>query len=400
MEVSKKGFDVVFNTGGVLAAGQRRAAAIMQMGMSAAKMKYEKDFQMQKMAMEQITKNRNVDGRGQEDYDFLIQSKLSELTTKAESGSLTSSDVMQASIELDATANIINTGFKLGDEAIKEAKNRGYQPERLQEYNALQLKNMPLKGREKAEAYMRINQQGAYNAAPFSSYLIDEGVTTEAFIKGYGVNTEELRRGVYNATTETQMELFQRDPGKGFRVRRAEDGLVNEEIYSEASKNSNLSRIMSDAVLYEAYKKTVEKTKVNVPWEDIQKLGLTGYDKSNAAVNVFMATLDEEYKNIKPEDAYRLERARLTQVLDNAASGKYDVTTLPESSLPKTYYYDNGVIMFGNSLNKEVISTKSELVSGRQFYSIPKDGRKPVVVTYKGETYNMVPHSFNADGKR
>lgn len=400
MEVSKKGFDVVFNTTGVISAGQARAAALMQMGIAAAKMKYEKDFQMQKMAMEQVGKNRNVDGRGQEDYDALVQSKLSELTKKAETGSLSMSDVMQSGMELDATANIINTSFKLGDELIKDAANRGYIPERLQEFNTILLQSMPLKGREKAEAYMKINQSGAYNAKPFSSFLIDEGATTAEFIKGYGVNTEELRKGIYMATTETKMELFQRKPGEGFQVKRAGDGLVDEEIYAEASKNSNLSRIMSDAVMYEAFKRTVEKTKVNVDWEDVQKLGLTEYLNSNAASSVFTKAIEEEFNKIVPEEAYRIERARLTQVLDNAAAGKYDVTTVPESSLPKTYFYENGVIMYGNSLNKEVISTKSELVSGRQFYSIPKDGRKPVVVTYKGETYNMVPHSFNADGKR
>jgi hypothetical protein len=401
MNPSKKGFDVLFNTAGTMRASQARAASLMRMGMDAAKLKYERDMQLQKMTSEAVTKNRNVDGRGQSDFDQELRGKLDNLTALAESGNLTVSDIMQASVELDSNANVINKSYALADDMVKEAKNRGYVPERIQEFNYLQLHNTDLKGREKAESFLKIQEQGAFSQLPFSSYLIDEGQSVKLFLEQYGVNAEEVKNGVFLNKTETKMEIFERAGAGGFRVKRDADGLVSQEVYAESLKDPRLSRILTDAVYFDAYQQVVKETgTTDIDYDDVQKVALTGYDKSNPVSSGFMKLITAKVQAAKPEDMEKIQRSRLTQILDNSASGKFDVSTIPESASPKRYTYKNGAIYYGNEFNEMPISVKAEMAGGYQFYTVPKDGRKPVAVQYKGETYNMVPMSYAATGDK
>lgn len=410
MTPSKKGFAVVLNTQGAVAGASRQSYALMNMGMQAAKLRADRELQMQKMSMEVLTKDRNIDARGRADFDLVQNKELERLQGLAKTGELTVVEVSRTANKLNSLAETINGGYKLGDELVKDAENRGYIPERVQEFNALALSRMNLDPESKARAYARINEVGAYTQVPFGSYLINESKVTQEFAKAYGVSVEDLRRGDYIAQTEVARELFERSPTGGFRAKRVKNGLIGEEVFSEAMKNPALARLADDAVTYEAYRRVTENferqgRELPADWEDVQRVGLYGYADDNPASSMFYKEVIAEREKLTPDEVYRAKNLRAAELLDNVATGKYNLTSVPEGMRTQSFSYTNGGITFGTSGQKEVVSFRTNIftdVNGKkiQFMSVPPKTRKvPVPVKWNGEQYYMLPNEWAIDGE-
>ena len=400
MTPSKKGFAVVLNTQGAVSGASRQAYALMNMGMQAAKLRADRELQMQKMSMDVLTKDRNIDARGRADFDLVQNKELERLQDLAKSGELTVVEVSKAANKLNSLAETINGGYKLGDELVKNSEARGYIPERVQEFNALALSRMDLDPESKARAYARINEVGAYTQMPFGSYLINESKVTQDFVKAYGVSVEDLRKGDYIAQSEIAREVFERSPAGGFRAKRVKNGLVTEEVFSEAMKNPALARLADDAVTYEAYRRVTESferqgRELPADWEDVQRIGLYGYADDNPASSMFYKEVIAEREKLTPDEVYRAKNLRTAELLDNVATGKYNLTSVPEGMRTQSFNYTNGGIMFGTSGQQEVISFRTNNVGGVQFMSVPPKTRKvPIPVKWKGEQYYMLPNEW------
>ena len=110
MTPSKKGFAVVLNTQGAVAGASRQAYALMNMGMQAAKLRADRELQMQKMSMDVLTKDRNIDARGRADFDIIQNQELDRLQGLAKSGELTVVEVSKSANRLNSLAETINGG--------------------------------------------------------------------------------------------------------------------------------------------------------------------------------------------------------------------------------------------------------------------------------------------------
>lgn len=410
MTPSKKGFAVVFNTTAPLLARQRQDMMSMSLGLRAAKIRADQEMEMNKMSMTSLVKDRNIDARGRSGFDQIQNQELERLQSLAKSGELNVVEISKTASRLDSLAQTINGGYKLGDELVKDSDNRGYIPERVQEFNALALSKMGLDPESKARAYARINEVGAYTQLPFGSYLINEAKATEDFVKGYGVSVEDLRRGDYIAQTETARQLFERAPGGGFRAKRAEGGLITEEIYNETIKNPLFSRIADDAVTFEAYRRVTERferTGQELPadWDEVQRIGLYGFADDNPASSMFYREVIKERESMTPNEAYRAKNLRMGQLLDNAAEGKYNLTSVPEGLMTQSFQYTGGGITFGTNSKQDVVSFPTNVVEidgkGVQFMSVPAKTRKtPIPVSYNGEQYFILPNEWAVSGEK
>jgi hypothetical protein len=406
MTPSKKGFAIVLNTQGAVAGASRQSYALMNMGMQAAKLRADRELQMQKMSMEVLTKDRNIDARGRADFDLVQNNELERLQGLAKSGELTVVEVSKSANRLNSLAETINGGYKLGDELVKNSEGRGYIPERVQEFNALALSRMNLDPESKARAYARINEVGAYTQMPFGSYMINESKVSQEFAKAYGVSVEDLRKGDYIAQTEVAKELFERSPDGGFRAKRVKNGLIGEEVFSEAMKNPALSRIADDAVTYEAYRRVSENferqgRQLPADWEEVQRIGLYGYADDNPASSMFYKEVIAEREKLTPDEVYRAKNLRTAELLDNVATGKYNLTSVPEGLMTQSFQYTGGGIMFGTNSKKEVVSFPTNVVGGVQFMSVPAKTRKtPVPVRYNGEQYFILPNEWAVSGEQ
>jgi hypothetical protein len=405
MTPSKQGFAVVFNTQGAVAGASRQSFALMNMGMQAARLRADRELQTQKMAMESIVKDRNIDARGRADFDQVLYGEMSRLEDLSKNGELNIAEVSRTATRLNSLAETINGGYKLGDDLVKESDKRGYIPERVQEFNALALSRINLDPESKAKAYARINEVGAYTQMPFGSYLINESKAAEEFVKGYGVSIEDLRRGDYIAQTEVARQVFERDPKGGFRAKRADKGLVVDEVFNEAIKNPLMSRLADDAVTYEAYSRVVDKftsqnRELPADWEDVQKIGLYGYADDNPASNMFYKEILDERNSMTQQEVYRSKNLRIGELLDNAAAGKYNLSTVPEGHRVQSFKYTNGGIMFGKDGQESVVSFRTNLVGNLQYMSVPKDVRKrPIPVKMGGEQYYLLPSEWAVSDK-
>jgi len=405
MTPSKKGFAVVLNTQGAVAGASRQAYALMNMGMQAAKLRADRELQMQKMSMDVLTKDRNIDARGRADFDIIQNQELDRLQGLAKSGELTVVEVSKSANRLNSLAETINGGYKLGDDLVKSSDARGYIPERVQEFNSLVVSRRGLDPETKALAYAKINESGAYTQLPFGSYLINESKAAEEFAKAYGVSVEDLRKGDYIAQTEVAKELFEKSPAGGFRAKRAAGGLVVEEVFNEALKNPLLSRIADDAVTYEAYSRVAESFErqgraLPADWEDVQRVGLYGYADDNPASSMFYREVLAEREKMTPDEINRAKNLRVGELLDNVAAGKYNLSTVPEGFRSQSFKYVNGGIQFGTTNQPETLSFRTNIVNGIQFMSVPAKTRKvPVPVQYKGEQYYMLPNEWAVSGE-
>lgn len=406
MTPSKKGFAVVFNTTAPLLTRQRQEMLQMSLGMRAAKIRADQEMEMNKMSMTSLVKDRNIDARGRVGFDEIQNQELGRLESLAKSGELSVVEIAKTATRLESLAQTINGGYKLGDELVNNSKDRGYIPERIQEFNALSMSKMGLDPESKARAYARINEVGAYTQLPFGSYLINEAKATEDFVKGYGVSVEDLRRGDYVAQTETARQLFERAPSGGFRAKRAEGGLVTEEIYNEALKNPLFSRIADDAVTFEAYRRVIEKferTNQELPsdWDEVQRIGLYGFADDNQASSMFYGEVLKERESMTPNEAYRAKNLRMGQLLDNAAEGKFNLTSVPEGLMTQSFQYTGGGITFGTSSKQDVVSFPTNVVGGVQFMSVPAKTRKtPVPVRYNNEQYFILPNEWAVSAEK
>ena len=406
MTPSKKGFAVVFNTTAPLLARQRQEMQQMSLGLRAAKIRADQEMEMNKMSMNALVKDRNIDARGRFGFDEIQNQELDRLESLAKGGELSVVEISKTASRLDSLAQTINGGYKLGDELVDNSKDRGYIPERIQEFNALAMSKMSLDPESKARAYARINEVGAYTQMPFGSYLINETKITEDFVKGYGVSVEDLRRGDYIAQTETARQLFERAPSGGFRAKRAEGGLVTEEIYNETIKNPLFSRIADDAVTFEAYRRVTERferTNQELPadWDEVQRIGLYGFADDNPASSMFYGEVLKERELMTPNEAYRARNLRIGQLLDNAAAGKYNLTSVPEGLMTQSFQYTGGGITFGTNSKQDVVSFPTNIVGGVQFMSVPAKTRKsPVPVRFNGEQYFILPNEWAVSGEK
>ena len=408
MTPSKKGFAMVFDTSGALGSVINTKAKMLEFGIQMAKMNAEQIRALQKQAFDVTSKNRTVDGRFQSDYDSVLNEEMSKLQSLAAGGQLTQSAISESSNVLNSMANMSNTAAQLYDQNNNKAKERGYIPERFKEMQDYWFGSMPTTGTAKVEAVMNMQNSGAFYATPLSSYMIDESVVANTFIESFGVSSQELRQGNYIAGTKTAAKLFSKKSDGTFEAKRDVYGLVDNEIFMKAQENPMLEREMADALYYEAFKRTTEEYGgAAVSWDEFRRLALQGQSDSSETVSNFYGEVIDAYQDLmsNPDEAYKIMNYRLGQLLDDTASGSSSMRTLPSGYQSLSHYYDNGQILFGTTNESaKVISIRTSVIKDNQFFSVPKEARKPVPAFYKGEQLNIIPTEWSvvsdSTGKR